>query len=94
MLEVFSWMSKSFGRIVGFVFNDFVVIDSPRVTLGTFVLAFAVIGLVIYFLLGSDFSPFMGWSLPNKDKDNYKPRHAPGNVGKDFSTRESRHNYK
>lgn len=81
-------------RVVGWIFT-IKINNNPDITLGMFLLGCAFIGVVLYFILGTDFFP--GYiNVKTSDggsKDNYVPRHAPGNAGKDFSTRESRHKY-
>ena len=94
---VFEFWSKVVSNIGSWLINDFVINESPRITFGQFFLACAFIGVVLYFILGTDFIPGLSLSF-HRDKSNsntnYQPRHAPGNAGKDYSTRVSRHNYK
>lgn len=95
--ETFPFWTKIIGRIVGWVFNDCVINLHPRITLGSFLVACAFIGFVIYFLLNSDFFPNINFNSSSNKENNttdYKPRHARGNGGKDYSTRVSRHDYK
>lgn len=92
MVEVFQFWINSISSVVNWVFRV-EVIDEPKITLGMFLLGFAFIGLILYFILGSDFFPGhinLG-NNSNSSRDNYVPRHSPGNAGKDFSTRESRY---
>ena len=97
MGQVFSFLIGIISKCVSWIFT-LKVNDNPNITLGTFLLACSFIGLVIYFVLGTDFLPGninfgSKGAKYNNDTDNYKPRHAPGNAGKDYSTRESRHKY-
>ena len=93
--KVFKFLIDSIASVVSFLFT-IVVNDSPRITLGEFLLGCAILGVILYFLFGTDFIP--GFSInTSKNKDdsvNYKPRHAKGNTGQDYSTRVSRHEYK
>lgn len=94
--DLFPYYIEQFGRIVNFVFN-ITINESPKITLGEFVLTCSFIGIVVYFIFGSDFFPNMssfGRRFSFNSSSNYKPRHSPGNGGKNFSTRESRHFYK
>ena len=100
--DTFPFWTKILGKCVNWVFNDCVINTNPRITLGSFIVVCAFIGFVIYFLLNSDFFPAPGTfgsggsssNNNNNSNSNYQPRHAPGNTGKDYSTRVSRHNYK
>lgn len=68
--------------------------EDPDITIGMFLLGCAFIGVVITLILGTDFIPFGFGSSRNSSSNsdsNYVPRHAPGNGGKDYSTRVSRH---
>ena len=94
--EVFPFLISMISKCANWLFT-LVINESPRFTLGEFLLACAFIGIVIYFIFGSDFFPGhinIGSARKNSDSnDNYQPRHAPGTAGKDYSTRESRHKY-
>ena len=93
--KVFPFLIQYFSRIVNFIFN--LPIDTKyNITLGQFLLTIVFIGIVVYFIFGSDFFPGHINTCSNSIKnsnDGYQPRHAPGTAGKDFSTRESRHRY-
>ena len=92
---VFEFWSHLIGTCVNWLFVGLIINDSPRISFGEFILACAVIGFALYFILGTDFIPNISFtrSLDSKSSsnDNYVPRHAPGNGGADFSTRVSRH---
>lgn len=95
--SVFAFLISMISKCANWLFT-LVINDSPRFTLGEFLIACAFIGIVIYFIFGSDFFPGhinfgSKGAKYNNDTDNYKPRHAPGNAGQDYSTRESRHKY-
>ena len=55
---------------------------NPDISIGSFLLAFATIGLAIYFICGTDFVPGLSLSINNRlskssnGNDNYQPRHA------------------
>lgn len=90
----FKFLINNISRVVSFLFT-IVINESPKITLGEFLLACAILGLILYFLFGTDFIPGFSVNL-NRSKEpvNYKPRHAKGNTGQDYSTRVSRHEYK
>lgn len=97
--EVFPFLAKTIGMCFEFLFS-LEINKNPSITLGNFLLACAFIGLIIYFILGTDFIPNLSHATNikrssgikyNNNTDNYQPRHAPGTAGKDYSTRESRH---
>ena len=94
--EVFSFFISMISKWFDFVFN-LEINKNPPITLGMFLLACALIGLLIYFVLGTDFIPGISFtkniSSSKNNNNNYQPRHAPGTAGRDFSTRESRHKY-
>ena len=101
LTEVFPFLIKMIGKCFDFVFM-LEINKNPSITLGNFLLACAFIGLIIYFVLGTDFIPNISYMANNRRNsgvkynnktDNYQPRHAPGAAGKDYSTRESRHKY-
>ena len=98
MGNVFSFWIGVISTCVNFLFS-LKINENPDITIGMFLLACAFIGLAIYFVLGTDFIPIFGFnrgsgsSNSNGSDNNYVPRHSPGNAGKDFSTRESRHRY-
>ncbi|MBQ9072126.1 MAG: hypothetical protein IJY25_03105 [Bacilli bacterium] len=96
MNQVFSFWINMISKCVSWLFT-LKINSNPNITLGEFILAFAFIGIVLYFILGTDFIPGLGFTknigTNNNSNDNYKPRHAPGNAGQDYSTRESRHKY-
>lgn len=94
--EVLDFWIGVISTCVSWVFN-LELNSNPSITFGEFLLACAFIGIVLYFILGTDFIPGLG-SFKNggssqNSNNNYQPRHAPGSKGKDFSTRESRHKY-
>ena len=93
--QAISFWTSIISRCVSWLFS-IQINTNPNITLGMFLLGCAFIGVVLYFILGSDFFPGhinVGGSSKSASNDNYVPRHAPGNAGKDFSTRESRHKY-
>lgn len=95
--EVFPFLIDLISKCANWLFT-LVINENPRITLGTFILACAFIGVVIYFIFGTDFFPGhinigSNSAKYNNDTDNYKPRHEPGAARKDYSTRESRHKY-
>lgn len=54
--KVFPFLIQYFSRIVNFIFN--LPIDKKyNITLGSFLLTCAFIGIVVYFIFGSDFFP-------------------------------------
>ncbi len=63
--EVIPYFITQLSKIINFVFN-LKINENPSITLGEFLLTFAFIGLVIYFIFGSkiDISNF-----GNSDKD-------------------------
>lgn len=93
--KVLKFLIDSIASVVTFLFT-IVINDSPKITLGEFLIACFIIGLILYFLFGTDFIPGFTLSPSSNKKEpvSYKPRHGKENVGNDFSTRESRHDYK
>lgn len=91
--DVFKFLISNISKCVEFLFT-IKINNNPNISLGMFLLACCFIGVVIYFILGTDFVPNFINNRNNGSRDNYNPRHSIGNAGKDFSTRESRHNYK
>lgn len=91
--EVFPFLIQHFSRIVNFVFN--LPIDKKyNITLGMFLLTCAFIGIVIYFIFGSDFFPGHIGLGSRSNNSNYQPKHAPGNTrtyDSNYSTRVGRH---
>lgn len=51
MIEIFNFIANFLGKILSFLFNDFVIIDNPKVTFGTFIISFAFIGFIISLFL-------------------------------------------
>lgn len=95
--EVFPFLINVISKSMNWLFT-LVINENPKFTLGEFLLVCAFIGVVIYFIIGSDFFPghinFGTSSVKYKnDSDYYQPRHEPGASKKDYSTRESRHKY-
>lgn len=93
--DVFSFWISVISSCVNFLFT-LKINNNPDISFGMFLLGCVFIGLVLYFILGTDFIPLGGFnksSGSNASNDNYVPRHAPGTAGKNFSTRESRHRY-
>ena len=54
MTDVFKFWISSFSSIISWVF-DLVIIDSPRITLGLFLLACAFLGFLIFFFFEANF---------------------------------------
>ena len=94
MVQVFDFWIDIISTCVNFLFT-LKINENPDITLGMFLLACAFIGVIIYLILGTDFFPghINLSSNSNSNNNNQIPRHAPGNAGRDFSTRESRHRY-
>ena len=95
--QAISFWISIISRCVSWLFSIQINTD-PDISLGMFLLGCAFIGVVLYFILGSDFFPGhinvgSGSNSRTSSDSNYVPRHAPGNAGRDFSTRESRHKY-
>ena len=78
--NIFPFLIQYFSRIVNFIFN--LPIDKKyNITLGAFLLTCAFIGIVVYFIFGSDFFPGHIGSSLNKNSNktsnnNYVPKHA------------------
>lgn len=51
MIEIFNFIANFLGKILTFLFNDFVIIENPKVTFGTFIISFAFIGFIISLFL-------------------------------------------
>ena len=93
--QAFSFWISVISRCVSWLFT-IQINSNPDITLGMFLLGCAFIGVILYFILGSDFFPGhinIGGGSRTVDNDNYVPRHAPGTAGQNFKTRESRHRY-
>lgn len=93
--DVFKYLISNISSCVNWLFT-LVINESPRITLGTFLLACAFIGIVLYFIFGTDFFPGhinLGANIGGNSNTNYQPRHSIGSAGKDYSTRVSRHKY-
>lgn len=93
--EVFPFLISVISKCVGWLFT-LKINESPEFTLGEFLIACAFIGIVIYFIFGSDFFPGhinIGSSKKINTDSNYQPRHAPGSSANDYSSRVSRHKY-
>ena len=89
--NVFSFWIGVISTCINFLFT-LKVNENPDITIGMFLLACALIGLVIHFICGSDFFPgHINLNSTKVNNSNYQPRHAPGSAGKDYSTRVSRH---
>lgn len=82
--QVFPYLIEQFARIVDFVFN-LKINENPDIVLGEFILTCAFIGVVVYFIFGSDFFPNMvhikdssvkNASKMTKNYDGYEPKHA------------------
>ena len=63
--EVIPYFITQLSKIINFVFN-LKINENPSITLGEFLLTFAFIGLVIYFIFGSKID--IG-NFGNSDKD-------------------------
>ena len=95
--EVFPFLIDLISKCANWLFT-LVINENPRITLGTFILACAFIGVVIYFIFGTDFFPGhinigSNSAKYNNDTDNYKPKHSQGNTktySSNYSTREGR----
>ena len=106
MTEVFNLLINMISKCTSWLFT-LVINESPRFTLGEFILACAFIGVVLYFILGTDFFPGhmdfnfgSGKSTSYNPKHTYQPKHSSEHraiKGKHISgntpgPRESRHN--
>ena len=69
--EVFPYLIRQFATIVNFVFN-LKINENPTITFGEFILTFAFIGLVIYFIFGSDFVPNISFTRNINRSSNSK----------------------
>lgn len=94
MKEVIYFWIDILSRCVQWLFS-IQIIEEPNISFGMFILACAFIGIVLYFILGSDFFPgHIGISSRvNNNYSNYAPRHGPGSSNVDFSSRVNRHKY-
>ena len=78
--EVFSFWIGVISTCINFLFT-LKVNENPDITFGTFFLACAFIGVVLYFILGTDFFPghfnLNSNNIKNNDSNNnYVPKHA------------------
>ena len=93
--QVFPFLINVISKCANWIFT-LTINNNPHITLGQFLVACAFIGIVLYFIFGTDFFPghitFNGVKSV-RSNDNYQPRHETGYAGKDFNTRESRHKY-
>ena len=94
--EVFNFWIKTISRCVSWVFS-LELNSNPSITFGEFLLAFAFIGIVLYFILGTDFIPGLGFTKTigsnNNSNNNYQPKHVSGNTrtySNNYSTRAGR----
>jgi len=94
LIHILDFLVKTIATSFNWVFN-LVINDSPRITLGVFLLSCAFIGIVIYFFCGTDFFPghINFNSSKNNSNNNYQPKHSSGNTrsySSNYSTRVGR----
>lgn len=82
MGRVFTFWIDTISTFVKFLFT-LKINENPDITIGSFLIACAFIGLIIYFILGTDFIPMLGGSVGSSsskstDNNGYVPRHAKG----------------
>lgn len=79
MIEVFKFWINHISLVVNWIFKV-VLIPEPRITLGMFLLGFAFLGVVLYFIIGTDFFPghinISSNSNRSSNDNGYQPRHA------------------
>ena len=71
--DVFPVIISYFSKVLNWAFN-IVINETPRITLGMFIISAMFIGLVIYFIFGTDFFPNMFGQFGNdvgRDVSNY-----------------------
>lgn len=76
--EVFSFWIGLISTCINFLFS-LKINENPDITIGTFLLSFAFIGAVIYFIFGSDFFPGhinLNSNNNNNSNNGYQPKHA------------------
>lgn len=83
--EVLNYLISNISFCVNWLFT-LVINESPRITLGTFILACAFIGIVLYFIFGTDFfpghidMPDVSFKREYYPKHTYQPKHMKGSL--------------
>lgn len=77
--NVFNFLISIISKSVEWLFT-IQVNDSPKITLGMFLIGCAFIGYVIKFILGTDFVPLniFNHNSGGSSNDSYQPKHVSG----------------